>query len=90
MARMQVWDDADFSGNSIVLETSVPNLADFWEGRMNDRISSFRVDNGEWVLWSDANFSGVGLIVGPGEYHFIGDLDSRFNDVVSSIQVRIE
>ncbi|MBD1913771.1 MULTISPECIES: beta/gamma crystallin-related protein [unclassified Leptolyngbya] len=90
MARMQVWDDANFGGNSIVLETSIANLAELSNGLMNDKISSFKVENGEWVLWSDANFSGIGLIVGPGEYQFIGDLDSRFNDIVSSIQVRFQ
>jgi len=90
MARMQVWDDANFRGTSIILTTSIANLGEFWGGRMNDKISSFKIDNGEWILWSDPNFSGVGLILGPGEYPFIGNLDQRFNDVVSSIEARIQ
>lgn len=90
MARMQVWDDINFQGNSIIVEGSIENLAQFWDSRLNDKVSSFKVDNGQWVLWSDANFSGVGLEVGPGDYPVISDLDNRFNDVVSSIQVKLQ
>lgn len=83
MARMQVWADANFTGDSVIFTGNAPTIPAF----MNDRISSFKVENGEWVLWSNANFTGVGIIVGPGDYPTI---TPRLNDVVSSIQVRIE
>ncbi|MDF5725833.1 MAG: beta/gamma crystallin-related protein [Rhizonema sp. PD37] len=60
---MQVWANVNFEGNSLVVEGSIQDLAQVWDGRMNDSISSLKVESGEWVLWSNANFSGIGIKV---------------------------
>lgn len=62
---MQVWANINFEGNSLIVEGSIQDLSQAWDGRMNDSISSIKVESGLWVLWSNANFSGLGLQLGP-------------------------
>jgi hypothetical protein len=48
-ATITVWEHENFRGESDVFDTTVSRLDDGW----NDRISSIRVDSGQWEVCRD-------------------------------------
>ncbi|MEO0012226.1 MAG: Beta/Gamma crystallin [Cyanobacteriota bacterium] len=90
-ARMILYEHENFQGSFIIAEGSSNNESVSLSGTLLDNeVSSFKVQSGEWSLWSEGDVTGVGLEpFGPGDYSSIADLDSSFNDVISSVLVNI-
>jgi hypothetical protein len=79
-ASITVWEQANFRGASTVVDDSVRQLSDFgW----NDRISSLRIDSGQWQICRDADFRAC-RTVDAGE---VASLDATWNDTISSLRL---
>ncbi|HUP02214.1 MAG TPA: beta/gamma crystallin-related protein, partial [Gemmatimonadota bacterium] len=79
-ASITVWEHDNFKGTSLVFNTAVSRLdAAGW----NDRISSFRVDSGQWEVCRDSEFRNC-QIFGPSQG--LARLDSGWNDAISSLR----
>lgn len=76
-----LFENGDFSGQSMVLQEPVMNLRSVG---MNDRTSAIEVHGGTWEFCTDKEFSGHCMLLGPGRYI----LDARFNDRISSLRPR--
>jgi hypothetical protein len=64
-SRAVLYEGANLSGRSFVVENYMPNL----DGSgFNDRASSLRIERGYWMFCSDANFQGECRTFGPGDY----------------------
>jgi hypothetical protein len=76
-ARIVLFENPDFSGRSIALDTNVKSmdLVGF-----NDRTESLIVESGTWRLCTDANGGGTCRDVGPGRYPKLpGDMRNRLS-----------
>ncbi len=90
-ARIILYEDANFQGESLTIDgSSAGETLSLSGDPLDNKVSSFKVESGEWSLWSEGNASGVGFAAtGPGEYSSIPDMDSRLNDTISSVLVNI-
>jgi hypothetical protein len=79
-ATITVWEDDDFAGASRVIETAVAQLAG---AGWNDRISSLRVDSGQWEICRDNDFRNCQTVSG-GEIAKLAS--SGWNDIISSLR----
>ena len=93
MAQVILWENSDFTGKSLTLESDVADLTQF---SFNDILTSVQVNSGTWTLYSNANFGGanvtVSLFGGPesnGNYPNSLSIGGR-NDYFSSIQLNDE
>ena len=65
MATITVWDDINFGGYATEFRDSVPNLsAESGRGpgvgkNWNDKISSWKIDTGQWQFFEHAGYGGV-------------------------------
>ncbi len=98
MARLTVYDEINFGGASLDIDGDIPNLGDW-----NNRISSFKVNDGSFVSFYDKpNYeTGVGESLfgtdhGIGGYmkevrdlrEFPHSLFGNWNDEIMSIKFR--
>ncbi|MEB3217030.1 MAG: beta/gamma crystallin family protein [Nostocales cyanobacterium 94392] len=84
MARIEVFNDGWFGGESRTITDSVANVGDFW----NDKITSAKVHEGRWIVYEHTDFRGASTVLEPGtEYPNIainpGGID---NDTISSLR----
>ena len=79
-AVITVWEHENFRGESETLDTTVSRLDDDW----NDRISSIRVESGQWELCRDWDFRSC-RTVGTDNPE-IAILGSGWNDSISSLR----
>jgi hypothetical protein len=78
-ASMTVWESTGYRGQSTVIDSSIRSLSALgW----NDRISSLRVDSGQWEVCRDTDFRGCRILAAEE----IGSFDSTWNDAISSIR----
>jgi hypothetical protein len=79
-ATIRVWEHENFSGASQVYDSSVARL----EGSWNDRISSIRVESGQWEVCRDWDFRSCRTLgVDTPEMAVLG---SGWNDAISSLR----
>lgn len=79
-ATITVWEHENFGGASRVIESSVSQL----DGAgWNDRISSLRVDSGQWEICRDNDFRNCQTVSG-GEVPKLAS--SGWNDTISSLR----
>ena len=101
---ISVWNDAGFGGHAghELFYSSVENLNErafrptkrYGPRNMNDRISSFVVETGEWEVCLDAGFRNcVRKVYGPGEGERnmisvrVGSRKRDYNDRISSLRL---
>jgi hypothetical protein len=90
--RILLFEDSDFGGKSIDIQTASPDLGGFKEGSFNDRVSSFVILSGNWSFYRDVKFAGPFLYGGqpmvlkPGTYNRVEDLGIKDNEI-SSLKV---
>jgi hypothetical protein len=76
-ARALLFDQHDFGGGSVVLESDAPN---FERLGFNDRAQSIRVESGTWLFCSDAGYRGDCFTFRPGDYpNLPGGLERRLS-----------
>jgi len=66
MAQVVLFEDSNFGGDHLIIDTSIPTLAacDF-----NDKTSSAIIVSGKWQFFSDRDYSGQHSdVMGPGIY----------------------
>jgi hypothetical protein len=79
-AEITVWDHVNFRGASTVYDASTARLTDVgW----NDRISSLRIDSGQWEICRDIEFRSC-RVLGPGDE--LSALEGGWNDAISSLR----
>jgi len=79
IARVRLFEGRDFSGRSLTLEQTAPNLE---PSGFNDRAKSMIVEHGHWRLCSDAHGRGHCEEFGPGRYaHLPQELRHRLSSV---------
>lgn len=76
---IEIFTDANFSGNSDSVDSSSAWIGDFW----NDKISSIKVHSGTWEFFEHANFQGRSFRLTPGEYPWV---THEWNDMISSLK----
>jgi hypothetical protein len=91
---VELFADANFTGNRIVVVEDSSNVISDFGSEFNDVVTSVRVKQGpsfapgkQAQLFRDVDFLGGKIDLPPGEYPNIGT-SHGFNDVVSSIKVR--
>ncbi|TAD79370.1 MAG: hypothetical protein EA001_04355 [Oscillatoriales cyanobacterium] len=83
MAKITLYQDYDFSGNSLTLEEAVSDLSKY---NFNDHVSSLIIEEGEWNFYRDVDFAeDYGITLGPGEYPCVDEMGID-NDDLSSLQ----
>ncbi len=83
MAKITLYQDYEFGGNSITLETAISDLSTY---DFNDHVSSLIIEEGEWNFYRDIDFTeDYGITLGPGEYPYIDEMGID-NDDLSSLQ----
>jgi hypothetical protein len=65
IARVRLFEGSDFSGRTLTIEQTAPNLEPHG---FNDRTKSIIVEHGHWRLCSDAHGAGHCEEFGPGRY----------------------
>lgn len=65
MTKIELYQDNNFNGRSLVTEQDIGNLENF---NFNDRASSCRIKAGTWMLYKDINFQGEVSILSDGNY----------------------
>lgn len=79
-ASITVWEHENFAGNQGVFDRSVSAIASTgW----NDRISSLRVDSGEWEVCRDNDFRNCRTLSAGTS---LSKLDGGWNDAISSVR----
>jgi hypothetical protein len=74
-ARAVLFDQHDFGGGSVVLESGAPNFDPLG---FNDRAQSIRVESGTWLFCTDAGYRGDCFTFRPGDYpNLPGGLERR-------------
>lgn len=91
---VELFADANFTGNRIVVVEDSSNVISDFGSEFNDVVTAVRVKQGpsfvagkQAQLFRDINFLGGKIDLPPGDYPNIG-ASHGFNDVVSSIKVR--
>ena len=83
MARIILYKDYEFGGDSIAIEDAVSDLSEY---DFNDCVSSLVIEDGEWDFYRDVDFEGdYGITLGPGDYPNVDDLGIS-NDDLSSLK----
>jgi hypothetical protein len=75
-----LYEGANYSGTAVPVSGTVPDLVDL---RMNDAVSSIRLNRGSWEVCEDANFSGRCEILTNSTPDLRG---LRMNDNISSLR----
>lgn len=77
-----LYEHKNFHGKSILVTRDISNLHQKGWG---DKVSSFRILRGYWILYVHINYQGHFVTLGPGNYQWIEDF--RFpNDALSSLR----
>jgi hypothetical protein len=89
-----LFEDANFSGRSRLVDSVEPDLSAASAGGLNDKVSSLIIARGTWRFFRDARFAqpylkpdGTPLQLGPGLYSFVGDHGISNDDLSSMICV---
>jgi hypothetical protein len=78
-AQIVVWEHPDFRGAAAEFDGSVRSLEALgW----NDRISSLRIDSGQWEVCREIDYRGCQVLSGEE----LANLDLRWNDAISSLR----
>ncbi|CAH2602702.1 conserved protein of unknown function [Rhodovastum atsumiense] len=85
-STVTLYQDANFSGASLTIQSSVADLSQFLLGESNwtDQVSSIRVTGAPITAYQDVNFGGEALVFVPGDY---AQFTPAWNDVISSISL---
>ncbi len=83
MAQIVIFNNADFSGNALLVTDGLATLGKF---DLNDRVSSFIVLSGLWEFYERPNFQiPYQRRLGPGQYNWVEAVDIA-NDSISSLR----
>lgn len=78
---LELYDQPEFRGVKLTLDSGVPDLASFGLG---DRVASVVVRRGQWEFCTGPQFSGACITVGPGRY---GQLPPALRGTLSSLRL---
>lgn len=78
-AAVMLYDDGDFSGKSLAVNSAQPSLGKLG---MGDRVSSIDVRRGVWQVCEDSNYQGNCTVLEAGRHHLSGNM----HDEASSIR----
>nr|XP_002126888.1 gamma-crystallin S [Ciona intestinalis] len=82
MGKIILFEDVEFGGKKLELETSVSDLN---VHGFNDIVSSIIVESGTWFVFDDEGFSGPSYKLTPGKYPNPGSWGGN-DDELSSVK----
>ncbi|MGL5943004.1 MAG: beta/gamma crystallin-related protein [Waterburya sp.] len=86
-ARIILYEDANFQGNSLAIDGGAAGEVFSLSGNpLNNNVSSIRVESGQWSLFSEDGQTGVGFVADASVQQ---DLVSTQNDIISSLRVDV-
>ncbi len=80
-AAVELYDHSNFRGLLVSTNVGTPNVG----SRVNDRVTSIKINQGVWRFYVDSNYRGVSTDLGPGQYANIG-LGRIPNDSITSFR----
>ncbi|MUH01785.1 hypothetical protein F7734_59855 [Scytonema sp. UIC 10036] len=88
MAVVTLFEEVNFGGASISIDSDTPRLSQIGDG-WHGRVSSIQVHSGIWEFCTDKDFGGLGILLQAGKYCDVKKLNLVLNDTISSARVII-